>query len=248
MKHIKKLSILFFALLSCHLSMAKDVIVTKQSEKIDAKIIEVSDEEIRYKKQGNLNGPTFVIKTKDISTIVYESGDIQTFKENQVPEVSQEVISPQETSAKEPLQKQSTVTLYPITAGWEMNGRALSRSELEVHLKENCVTAYNQWRKGRERTAAGTTCLIFGSAFTLSGIICLTAYDGRRDGLLVWGVTGAIMGPSCYIASIPFYVSGGVSRRKAIDTYNEKCAIQQGSALQLNFNINNNGLGLALKF
>lgn len=58
---------------------ANDIIVKRNSEKIDAVISEVSDEEVRYKKANNPDGPTFVMKTSDILTIVYSNGEVQIF-------------------------------------------------------------------------------------------------------------------------------------------------------------------------
>ncbi len=62
--------------------MAQDVIVTKQSERIDATILEVSDSEVKYKRQNNPTGPTFTLVTSKIATILYANGDVQTFEES----------------------------------------------------------------------------------------------------------------------------------------------------------------------
>lgn len=60
---------------------ADDIIVLRTSEKINAKIIEVSDDEVKYKKANALDGPTFVTKTSQINTIIYESGDVQLYNQ-----------------------------------------------------------------------------------------------------------------------------------------------------------------------
>ena len=57
-----------------------DVIITVQSEKIDAIITEVSDETVSYKKASNPKGPTFVLSTEKISTILYANGEVQVIK------------------------------------------------------------------------------------------------------------------------------------------------------------------------
>lgn len=59
---------------------AQDVIITKQSTRIDAKIVEVSDTEIRYKKHSNPDGPVFVINTEKVSSVLYENGEVQSFE------------------------------------------------------------------------------------------------------------------------------------------------------------------------
>ncbi len=57
-----------------------DVIITVQSEKIDAIITEVSDETVSYKKASNPKGPTYTLSTDKISTILYANGEVQVVK------------------------------------------------------------------------------------------------------------------------------------------------------------------------
>lgn len=71
--------LMLFSVLSSY-CMAKDVIVTKDAQQIEAKITEVSESEVKYKKASNPNGPTFVMSTDKIATVVYENGEIQTFQ------------------------------------------------------------------------------------------------------------------------------------------------------------------------
>lgn len=59
-----------------------DVIVLNNSDRIDAKIIEVSDSEIRYKKVTNLDGPTYVQKTSEIAAIIYKNGETIAYNTN----------------------------------------------------------------------------------------------------------------------------------------------------------------------
>ena len=71
---------------------AQDIIITKDAKKIEAKILEVSSTEIKYKKQSNLEGPTFVVSTSELNTIIYANGEVQLFskqqKTQQVPPAS----------------------------------------------------------------------------------------------------------------------------------------------------------------
>lgn len=59
---------------------ANDVIVTKNKEKLEGKIIEVSQNEIKYKKATNPDGPTFVIDKSEVVTILYDNGEVEVFK------------------------------------------------------------------------------------------------------------------------------------------------------------------------
>lgn len=67
---------------------AQDIIVTNEAQKIEAKIIEVSKTAIKYLEQDNLNGPTFVIETKDLNSIIYSNGKIVLYNQRtQDPEM-----------------------------------------------------------------------------------------------------------------------------------------------------------------
>ncbi|HIZ85561.1 MAG TPA: hypothetical protein IAC04_03625, partial [Candidatus Coprenecus stercoravium] len=59
---MKKLLALMLALTaSLMIASAQDIIVLKNSERIDAKIVNVSSTEISYKKASYLDGPTFTL-------------------------------------------------------------------------------------------------------------------------------------------------------------------------------------------
>lgn len=61
---------------------ATDIIILKNSTRIDAVIQEVSQSEIKYKKASNPNGPSFILSTSEIVSIVYDNGEVQTFNDN----------------------------------------------------------------------------------------------------------------------------------------------------------------------
>jgi len=74
---------LFFIIvtfLMCQRSYSQDLIITKDAQRIEAKITEVSDDAVRYKKFSNPDGPAFVIKAEKISSIVYQNGEVQVFQ------------------------------------------------------------------------------------------------------------------------------------------------------------------------
>ena len=64
------------ALIACVTLAAQDIIVTTAAQKIEAKILEVSKSEIKYKEIDNLEGPTFVLETNEINSIIYSNGKV----------------------------------------------------------------------------------------------------------------------------------------------------------------------------
>ena len=76
-KMMKKIFTICICIMMTTLSLfAQDIIVTKDAKKIDAKILEVSKTEIKYKELDNLEGPTFIAEMSDISSIIYANGKV----------------------------------------------------------------------------------------------------------------------------------------------------------------------------
>lgn len=90
-KEMKKTFILLMmALMISSLAFAQDIIVTIDAQKIEAKILEVSKSEIKYKEKGNLNGPTFVLGTEEINSVIYSNGKVVLYNQPADTEKSEE--------------------------------------------------------------------------------------------------------------------------------------------------------------
>lgn len=61
---------------------AQDVITTKEGDDIQAKILEVTTTEVKYKKYTNLEGPIYVLSKSDVLIIRYENGEKDVFKDS----------------------------------------------------------------------------------------------------------------------------------------------------------------------
>lgn len=66
-------------MLSVTFASAQDVIVKKDGTKIESKVMEVGESEVKYKKYSNQNGPLYTISTRDLQCINYEDGSKDTF-------------------------------------------------------------------------------------------------------------------------------------------------------------------------
>ena len=58
---------------------AQDTIFKTDAQSIQARIIEVSPSEVRYKRFSNPDGPTYVLPVADISHIIYQNGERDDF-------------------------------------------------------------------------------------------------------------------------------------------------------------------------
>jgi hypothetical protein len=63
---------------------AQDTLYTKELKKIEAKVIEITPDEIKYKKADNVNGPTYIEPKLNVTMIVYSNGVKEIIKSDPV--------------------------------------------------------------------------------------------------------------------------------------------------------------------
>jgi len=78
---MKNTSLFLLFLLLTYFADAQDIIITKDAQKISAKISDVEESVIKYKRFDNLDGPTYTMNKAEISSIIYENGSVDVFKE-----------------------------------------------------------------------------------------------------------------------------------------------------------------------
>ena len=154
---------------------ASDIIVTTDAERIDAKIEEVSETGIKYKRMDNLNGPTFVISTSKISSIIYENGTVSVFDKKQQTQQyvgSGSTIVDGIVSAYGINQSQA-LPEYMIQKSGDYYYLGDQRMDKDTYLKfieKNCPEAWQSYCKGKKLFGAGIGLLCAGSGLFIAGI------------------------------------------------------------------------------
>jgi hypothetical protein len=72
-----------FAICMPIVAFAQDIIVLKTGDIIQTKVIEIGQDDIKYKKSSNLNGPIYSESKSSVLSIRYENGEVDKF--NQEP-------------------------------------------------------------------------------------------------------------------------------------------------------------------
>ncbi|GAB3531343.1 hypothetical protein GCM10027443_13380 [Pontibacter brevis] len=67
-------------LISWQLVQAQDIVIKRTGEKVEAKVLEISNTEIRYKLFRNQQGPTYVVPKVDVAIIQYEDKTSEVFE------------------------------------------------------------------------------------------------------------------------------------------------------------------------
>jgi hypothetical protein len=71
---MKKLLIVIIGLCISYVSFSQDVIYKNDKTEIKAKVLEITDSQIKYKKFEMLDGPTYNISTDEVFMIIYKNG------------------------------------------------------------------------------------------------------------------------------------------------------------------------------
>lgn len=116
--------IILFCLLFCGFSAtAKDVITKKDGSKLDAKVEEITESIIKYRKLSNPTGPIYTIPTSSVLSIVYENGTLDSFSSateiNSSPNFSDDELikqseQPQQNVVMEEISDSQLLKLYGI--------------------------------------------------------------------------------------------------------------------------------------
>ncbi len=91
---MKKAFLLLLAVCFSATMFAADIIVTKDSQRISAKIEEVGLDAVKYRRGDNLTGPIYSIAKSDVQSITYENGYVETFNQY-TPAKPSVVVQPQ---------------------------------------------------------------------------------------------------------------------------------------------------------
>ena len=85
MKRLFIFTILFFIMGWAYYVNAQDMIILKDGNVIEAKVLEISPTEIRYKRFDHLEGPTIIIMAADVLSIRYENGRVEVINSSPRP-------------------------------------------------------------------------------------------------------------------------------------------------------------------
>ena len=210
---------------------AQDIIVTTDARKIEAKIMEVSETEVKYKEIDNLDGPTFIISTNNISSIIYANGKVSLYQQSSTEGRIQGDMEPGE----------SYITRLGDTytyKGYVMKGDAYAN-----FLRNNCLKAYEMYHKGY--------------VISYAGVLFLSAGVGLEVGTLIGGaIAGGYFnmsviycGLGCLAASIPLVIIGYNKMHQSVDVFNQECALNTNRTHSFwSINTSPKGVGLAFNF
>lgn len=244
----KFLTLLLFVTISI-VSFAQDIIITKDKERIQAKILEVSKDEIKYKKFTYQDGPVFSIDIDEIVTVAYENGEVEIYNEETIEEKNEMIQAKAEALRKQEAMYGTLIKEDDLYYLCDRDKRTKMDKEAYLEfIQDNCPEAYKSYKTGNRLWKAGFGLLGSGLGMTLLVGTPLYVF-GILEDYEEYRIAGSVfltMGSLATSGSIPLLVVGGIKRNNSHEVYNEHCKNPQ--YLSFSINAKANGVGLALNF
>ena len=211
---------LIVVFLICGLSLsAQDIITKTDGTDIKAKVTEVGQDQISYKKFSNPEGPTYTLGLSDVLMITYENGEREMYNTKKGPEsaLPQGVMTYNSWSGK--------ISVGGVTMEDELLSRYFSSED------------YDLYKSGKSLSTAGTIIGCIG-AFPFGWCIG-ELIVGVKPNTYVFTSSGIVL-----VGGLIMELIGDSKRRTAMNNYNSSLAFQP----QIHFGATDNGVGLAIVF
>ena len=216
---MKKILVMMALVMGAVAMMAQDVIIKMNEEKIAAKIIEISSTEVKYLDVSMPDGPTFVLSTDEIATIIFSNGQVKVYKHDE----NASVVVHNDLNQS---------MIFRTGNKYTCNGVAMKGDMYANFLKNNCAEAYKLYKHGHDVSIAGWVLLGVGVGLDL--------------GFSWWLPYSGYIGIACELACIPTLIVGYTQMHRSADLFNSACVGKNQAYWSVT--ASENGVGLALNF
>lgn len=214
-------------------AQAQDIITLRNGEDIQALVQEINDNDIKYKKFDNPNGPNYTLKKSEVFMIRYKNGSKDVFSTESTSTPS---IAPSSKSEQIP-------SVNNLKTEWYRIGDK-DIEMLNFFKSNNYMKHYNDFKSACNKSNVGNGILGVGAMVILVGALTELSIGYSAFVLYVGG--GSMM-----IAAIPIIATANGAKRRIKDDF-EKNYLNNGYSLRpqptLNFGFTSQGLGVVLKF
>lgn len=263
---MKKIFLLTLLFLSAYVATSQDIIVTKQSERIDCKVEEISETEIKYRPKTNPTGPLMVINASKVATIMFENGQVyspSTVDESPATDEQQEA-QPQNSVVSQPeqVQKVKQVEFVPGLPIYHTKGNTVSVKRFKTEKYWHSDQYMNEeeykqfiklhrddaWRVYRRHRVWGGI-LGWGGLGAVVLNTCLTpVYLFTGDGYSSGKLVALLVTEGVFLSSMTVgFILWNSAGRASVKKFNSTCGLPDYKTT-LSLNAAPTGFGLTLNF
>ena len=261
--------VLFVIALACGLSaFGQDVIITKDAQRIEGFIINLTSTEVQYKV--SVDSPVAVLPTAQINAILFQNGQVKVYNDSTQEPPQQTEPTPQTQEATEVQQPEvqppvqtpiapNAITTYNIANQHNQHnqptylsrsgntyyyeGQSMNKDAYRKFLADKCPAAYNKMNTGYIVAYTGWCLFAVGLGMDLGNVIGTLSAGGTLQ------TTPISITAACFEwGSIPFLIVGYCQMHKSVDIFNTQCKAKAQCQPYWSIQTSQNGIGLALNF
>lgn len=216
---MKKILLSIISVLCSLSAIGQDVIVMQNGDEIECKLIEVGEENIKYKRLSNLNGPTFVEEKDDVFMIKYQNGEKDVFGVKTASQSQDILINPSSVMAMPSL-------IYDKNS---KSGLSSGGTELSIKYAQRIMGAdWNDFQMYQAKREKGKKLIVWSA-------VCRVLSSGTVVvGIFTGDIPWYIVGSGLRLTSYPLLATGLVNTIKGIRGC--KRLVKQHNASSLSFN------------
>lgn len=240
---MKRFLLVFAFLAIVVIAKAQDVIITKDSERIEAQITEITDDEVKYKRLDNLEGPKFVLSAEKIASIVFANGEVFVFpsKTPQQQEQKNDIVIPKKKTSSG-IKYVPGLQFKHKDSAFYYGDIKMNNQQYESFLLENCESAYYKYKQANLQLVIGGSSFLVSLACLGVGAVYFINDKMPPDIFLYGAAGGVILAPICIVAY-------NTKLNKSVKLFNQNCAIEsKKSNSYMSFGVNSSGVGLSVYF
>ncbi len=143
---MKKLFSLLFLLafaLSGNYAKAQDIIVLRDGSLIESKVMEITPNELKYKKFSNMNGPLYTILKEQVLAVNYENGEKESFANVTSQTAPVAANTPTADSAPQEIEVPADEKNAKLLEKYNKTVGIVGNPEVKKKEQYNCVTVYH---------------------------------------------------------------------------------------------------------
>jgi hypothetical protein len=227
---------LLFLCMSGKTATAQDVLILKSGKEIKAVIIQETTDIIQYREYGNQEGPLYTVAKDKVASVKYRDGAKNTLdtkdKKKEKPSIA----------AEEQVNKSTMLTVKRKNV--YLDGVVQSPRSVSL-LMEDQPEALRLFEKGKKLVKISNACpygiMITSFIFTMSVNKKKTSEEKIRA-----GIPGLVIDGGFLAVAIITAATGKAKIKASVNLYNS--AVNKPVSYKLDFGLQENGIGLALKF
>ncbi|KAA9356400.1 hypothetical protein [Larkinella humicola] len=172
------------ALFMTHYALAQDNLVLRSGEEIPAKVLEINQTDLKYRKSANLDGPVYTAPLRDVLFIKYANGTKDTFEAGRAvaptlpaPRESGESVAPAlNTTGLAGLRYHRSLFSRYFT---DANDEPIPKSEVRLLLQAQ-PTALKYYQRGRSLRVWSVATAIPAALLIGTGVGLMVVGDGEQ--------------------------------------------------------------------